>query len=1382
MASTEPNAFKRALQVYTQHLTAREFACIQASTSLSDLVAQAKQFGDTLSQNRKSSSALRTFGEKALLLAPFENLMEGACNMSPQAGQLIWSSVLFILQMAKNNVKVFDDVLNFFQRMAEEIGYIALQENTFTTSPLVQSVIEALYVAILGFWVEAVKYYRSRLGGFRARFKTFVLSSSIDQKFQSLRDAIAEEKTRLHQVSDAQHNADSASFFKQSNYFHHSARQKELKEWLNASDYEQDLRAADELRYQGTCQWMQRKQSYIDWTTSTSRPFLFIHGIPGAGKTILSSWCISDARSRATPNQLLLYHYFKATDTDKCTPVSALRSFIDQLLNRFRRINSSLLSELESALETLSFERPRHAGYTDFRSIFFLSISAFTHMKSENPCMITIVMDAMDECQSPSMLVSDLLNLAHQHRDEIKVLMTGRKSAWDIVRQTLYTSPILLVNLEITVEDVQQDIKTFNPTLSDHERLRDRLSDEIGKADNHQGMFLWVYFMCEEVKRRRDTQVLRKLLDHLPKGLDAMYGRICEAIVEKDTGVDFSLYLLGEALRSDEYLIPSATFTPQPPSEVAKFMDRYPFFTFAAMSWTDLVLHGLCSKPPTSAALSFFNNTVTSFISGHVVIAWLVYAIHLLSIEVTIDTVSQGWLLIGKHFQINSGHSVNALRYIGMTDINPSQLFETGSRLPTYQVVHEASGTTAEKSQISTLEPTSPAWIHYDPKTDILLSVESSRMCLRGRFMKIGVSMRPGLVPAYLGVPLFPECCAAAISRSGGLVAAMFDTKDPLLKDLYTAKMTLRPVFLVCWRLPSSGISPSVCSQSQPILILFESYDTSWSGLGACTSQTNGPPITGDGANMVSFIDDDMLVTPRGIWDVNKREWLDVPSTIYQPIPELNMVCFSGNGKRVARINVIDDENNEIEFFDTRSGASLCKAGFPNTKRLLPLAFSYSGQKIVVYKYPSPNSDVTEQPWKRIGVWTLFKDKVGHNVSPAPMKRHLYKAWNRRYRFCVVPGPHLKAIDPEVLILSDDGTVTRRSVNSTWSADDERELLAQNPTNSSSIVQIDPKNKDISLKTLSMAPDGVTSASFENWSFQLQRPHMIARANCTLGVTYDAIKSRSPTGNYLFADGRLFHAFGPDSIVKQDGNTPIILPVKKQDIISIAFSAGDERAVVLHNSDGCNVMLTVIDIREDTISSQLTTQVTSAVDLGTLSTWNIQLDLNQVDPSQFLISISVVQGAAEDESLWPKSYTLPVKAKRTGLERILAHPVVLQHGKPYFHSQYVFMFHFLPIRPQGFLCTLFRRIIGTDHSDNGDKRMICVWPDKMQGITGSHLVWPEDDDSEVIVVVEEPGHPVIIKTGIMSGNMMREDAWAEIMPNVSHEDGAESGDNLDSGE
>jgi len=171
--------------------------------------------------------------------------------MSPTGGELIWGSVSSILDMVRTNVEAFDEVLGFFLNMAEEMEYVKTLEATFSDAPMVVSVIEA-YVAIIDFWVKAVKHYRPKVSK-RARIisgvASFISSSYMAQKFQVVKVEIVTQKSRLHHVASAQHYADSASHRQQSEQQLKSARQARLAAWINAPSYEGDFHLADKRRH-----------------------------------------------------------------------------------------------------------------------------------------------------------------------------------------------------------------------------------------------------------------------------------------------------------------------------------------------------------------------------------------------------------------------------------------------------------------------------------------------------------------------------------------------------------------------------------------------------------------------------------------------------------------------------------------------------------------------------------------------------------------------------------------------------------------------------------------------------------------------------------------------------------------------------------------------------------------------------------------------------------------------------------------------------------------------------------------------------------------------------------------------------------------------------
>jgi hypothetical protein len=82
----------------------------------------------------------------------------------------------------------------------------------------------------------------------------------------------------------------------------------------------------------GTGSWFIESADFISWTTNPNST-LWIHGIPGAGKTILSSTIIENIKAlRATkPSHKYIYFYFDFHDHHKQTVTGLLRSLIAQL-------------------------------------------------------------------------------------------------------------------------------------------------------------------------------------------------------------------------------------------------------------------------------------------------------------------------------------------------------------------------------------------------------------------------------------------------------------------------------------------------------------------------------------------------------------------------------------------------------------------------------------------------------------------------------------------------------------------------------------------------------------------------------------------------------------------------------------------------------------------------------------------------------------------------------------------------------------------------------------------------------------------------------------------------------------------------------------------
>jgi hypothetical protein len=115
-----------------------------------------------------------------------------------------------------------------------------------------------------------------------------------------------------------------------------STRIDDLREtiyrWLSAPDPSVNHNEACNRRHTDTGTWFVSSQTFDNWKRYPNS-FLWLHGIPGCGKTILSSTIIQnllDIRILQFP-VAVVYFYFSFSDVEKQSYEKMIRSFIMQL-------------------------------------------------------------------------------------------------------------------------------------------------------------------------------------------------------------------------------------------------------------------------------------------------------------------------------------------------------------------------------------------------------------------------------------------------------------------------------------------------------------------------------------------------------------------------------------------------------------------------------------------------------------------------------------------------------------------------------------------------------------------------------------------------------------------------------------------------------------------------------------------------------------------------------------------------------------------------------------------------------------------------------------------------------------------------------------------
>jgi hypothetical protein len=193
--------------------------------------------------------------------------------------------------------------------------------------------------------------------------------------------------------------------------------------WFKTSNPEQNHAACRDKCEPGTAKWVIAEEAFLDWE-DTAGGVLWVHGIPGAGKTILSS-AIIDYLGNAIANggggdggtKRMAYYYFDFSDSRKHNVADMLKSVIYQLL-------CAASGESEAATALYESKRGGTEEPTNEELVGLLMAEvALTEVTY-------LVIDALDECPGPrgerQTLFKRFLN-TERPPGNLKIVATSRR-------------------------------------------------------------------------------------------------------------------------------------------------------------------------------------------------------------------------------------------------------------------------------------------------------------------------------------------------------------------------------------------------------------------------------------------------------------------------------------------------------------------------------------------------------------------------------------------------------------------------------------------------------------------------------------------------------------------------------------------------------------------------------------------------------------------------------------------------------------------------------------------------------------------------------------------------------------------------------------------
>ena len=330
----------------------------------------------------------------------------------------------------------------------------------------------------------------------------------------------------------------------------------QILDWLDARFTIEEYNRALSARLQGTCTWVISREAITSWELpdpeSTVTKFLWIHGLPGFGKTVLCAMLIEYLR-RETGHPVV-YFFCSLEGNHKQEPQAILRSWVAQLVlysadiypqavDLFRATHARTATEPElwSLLQVLSLQ---------LRSCHFV-VDGFEMCVGENPGTGRYnLKDRRD-----GFLQRLITTLAHTGS---RVLIVSRDngpirdefSNWphlDLLKEPIVSNELVLRDVEnpaprafleykILRDDTESDLKSFAYEMvksqlpNKSELLHRELAEEaLRRCD---GMFWWVQLLYGQLSPGKTTTQLRSLVSRTPRGLEQVYGGDLRRILE----------------------------------------------------------------------------------------------------------------------------------------------------------------------------------------------------------------------------------------------------------------------------------------------------------------------------------------------------------------------------------------------------------------------------------------------------------------------------------------------------------------------------------------------------------------------------------------------------------------------------------------------------------------------------------------------------------------------------------------------------------------------------------------------------------------------------------------------------------------------------------
>ncbi|KAI1737673.1 hypothetical protein F4680DRAFT_203534 [Xylaria scruposa] len=428
---------------------------------------------------------------------------------------LIWGPIVLLLQWSRVLDKAYDSLIDAIATIGQIIPDFRSSISASNRSQETMEITVLFFKDILNFYRETLQLFARPnwthiFDGLWPKHHASVveISHHIERLTRLMRTEIRMENIQ-QEHEFRKHAMDS---FKAQRTEAHRQEYYRIMTSFNPRRYDDTLYRLHGLRCQQTGVWLFTFRPFIDWVQSSdaNTQILWLKGIPGAGKTVLSSAIIDRLRIIQTAKTAFAFLTYQDAST---LALSTIHSIIFQLAGKdedlIAIICESMCDDLKSNLSTagnLLASLIRYSG------------------------PVYLVIDGVDEISEVERgrLIIELLRLVEEC-EMLKIIFSSRSEA-DLMR--LLSDIVIEINvhdqnegnIRSYIDGRIQNIFRVRRVFPKAQVVIKELLEPL--ASRAKGMFLYARLIMDMVASLQDLSEIQKELTVLPENLDAAYHRI----------------------------------------------------------------------------------------------------------------------------------------------------------------------------------------------------------------------------------------------------------------------------------------------------------------------------------------------------------------------------------------------------------------------------------------------------------------------------------------------------------------------------------------------------------------------------------------------------------------------------------------------------------------------------------------------------------------------------------------------------------------------------------------------------------------------------------------------------------------------------------------